>query len=312
MSELIAEKKFSCERDARRYVSLCEQQFSEQVRRVADEISALESCRFLGLGGPSCAGKSTMAKHLIAQLEAAGKHVHIISIDNFFREQPNIRAAQSADPFRTSVDLDSIDALDLPLFCRFVEQLMTIGQATMPLYDLSVGRRNGEREYRVNDEGDLFLFEGIQTVYPDISQLLSAYPYFSMFVCVRRAIRLGEHTIEPNRIRLLRRLVRDYYRRASSPEFTLFLWDSVRANEEQSIFPNAMTCRAQLDSTMGYEIGMLRPYLEKILPPLLSSSDYGPIAAAILQDISVAEPLPASLLPPTALYREFVDPQQTL
>ena len=63
---------------------------------------------------------------------------------------------------------------------------------------------------------------------------------------------------------------------------------------------------AQLDSTMGYEIGMLRPYLEAILPQILTSDAYGKIAADILHDIYAAQPLSYTLLPEVALYREFV------
>jgi uridine kinase len=131
-----------------------------------------------------------------------------------------------------------------------------------------------------------------------------------MFIRVARPLQAGKLTLEPNQIRLLRRLVRDYYRRASEPEFTLFLWKGVRENEERSIFPYAAQCHAQLDSTMGYELGMLRPYLENILPSILTSDDYGNIAAAILHDIKEIPQLSCELLPEIALYREFVGKQQ--
>ena len=77
-------------------------------------------------------------------------------------------------------------------------------------------------------------------------------------------------------------------------------------NEEKNIFPNADRCMAHLDSTMGYEIGMLRPYLETILPQILTSDAYGDIAADILDDIRAAQPISCELLPDVALYREFV------
>ena len=80
----------------------------------------------------------------------------------------------------------------------------------------------------------------------------------------------------------------------------------VRENEEKSIFPNVDGCDEQLDSTMGYEIGMLRPHLEKIFSELPSSSVYRPHADAILHDIFAVQPLTSDLLPEFALYREFV------
>ncbi|MBQ7337751.1 MAG: hypothetical protein IJW40_04760 [Clostridia bacterium] len=306
MSELIAKTTFTDQVTARAYVESCENAFAAQVQKVAERILEHPECKLLGLGGPTCAGKSTTAKHLIHRLEAEGKHVHIISIDDFFRDQPEIRTPKGNGHEYRKVDLDSIDALDFPLFCRCVDELMHNGVTQIPRYDLSVSRRTGSEEYRIKDENDLFLFEGIQTVYPEITDLLEQYPYFSMFICVRRDLRLGETVFHPNRIRLMRRLVRDYYRRAATPDFTLFLWEGVRENEERGIFPFADHCMAQLDSTMGYEIGMLRPYLETILPTILDSDAYGKIAADILHDIQSAQPLSPELLPEIALYREFV------
>ena len=306
MSQLIAKTHFENQNDARDYILSCEDAFAQQMRAAAARILSQPSCKLLGLGGPSCAGKSTTAKLLIRHLEAAGKHVHIISIDDFFREQSEVRLKDIKNNPDQKIDFDSIDALDFPLFCRCVEQLMTTGYTQIPQYDLSCGKRMGSREYRIKDENDLFLFEGIQTVYPEISGILEQYPYYSMFIRVGRELRVADKVFSPHQIRLLRRLVRDYYRRASKPDFTLFLWDSVRANEEKSIFPYADRCCEQFDSTMGYEIGMLRPYLESFLPSILDSNDYGHIAAAILEDIQFAEPLNCELLPQVALYHEFV------
>ncbi len=302
---LIAPTRFETDDDARAYIAECEDAFASQVKAVAEQILALPECKLLGLGGPSCAGKSTTAKLLIRHLEAAGKHVHIISIDDFFREQPKAELLRD-DEMPPKIDFDSIDALDFPLFCRCVDELMHHGESEMPVYDLSCGQRSGTRKYTIKDENDLFLFEGIQTVYPDVYSLLSQYPYFSMFIRVERSLMAGDTVFTPNRIRLLRRLVRDYYRRASEPDFTLLLWQSVRENEEKSIFPNVGHCNTLLDSTMGYELGMLRPYLETILPSILTSNEYGDIAAAILHDIKNVQPLSSALLPEIALYREFV------
>lgn len=302
---LIAPTHFETDDDAETYIARCENAFALQVRAVAEQILSLKECKLLGLGGPTCAGKSTTARLLIRNLEAAGKHIHIISIDDFFREQP--KSELHLDHcMPQSIDFDSISALDFPLFCRCVEELMHHGESEMPIYDLSCGERSGTRKYTRKDENDLFLFEGIQTVYPDISALLTEYPYFSMFIRVEKSLMAGNTLFSPNRIRLLRRLVRDYYRRSAEPEFTLLLWKGVRENEEKSIFPNIRSCDTMLDSTMGYELSMLRPYLERILPPLLTSNEYGDIAAAILHDIKSVPPLSPALLPEVALYREFV------
>ena len=104
----------------------------------------------------------------------------------------------------------------------------------------------------------------------------------------------------------MRRMVRDHYFRSSDAAFTYFLWDSVRANEEKNIFPQMELCDFNLDTLMGYEIGMLRPHLEIVLHELATSNPHRTHADALLDSISHVQPLHPSWLPDNALYREFV------
>ena len=306
MTILQAPNVFENASTARAYIAECEGAFARQVIELTERLIAHPELHLIGLSGPSCAGKTTSASIITQQLEAAGKRVHIISVDDFFREQPHTREMMDDPTAIENFDFDSIDALDFDLFSRFLSELMTTGHAMMPRFNIGAGVREGFVPLDAPGEEDVFLIEGIQVVYPEISALLHQYDYRSIFIRPARSLEVGGSLYEPNEIRLLRRLVRDYHFRSSDAAFTFFAWDSVRANEEKSIFPYADACDEQLDSTMGYEIGMLRPHLENILSQLPSSSVYRPIADAILHDISTVQPLTSDLLPEHALYREFV------
>ena len=306
MSEMIAKTTFSSDTQAKEYIYACEAAFRARIDHIADCILAQKSVRLLGLGGPTCAGKSTAAKLLIRHLEEAGKRVHMISIDDFFYEQPHAKRLMEEKDGYKKIDFDSIDALDFPLLRASVISLMSNGYAKLPHFDLSTGLRSGVYELTAHDDDDIFLFEGIQTVYPQINALLREYPYYSMFINVQTSLNANEISFEPNRIRLLRRLVRDYYRRSSPPDFTFFAWHSVRENEENNIFPFADACDATMDSLMGYELSMLRPYLEHILPLLPVTNASYAVAEGILRDVKEIQPLSEILLPKDSLYREFV------
>ena len=65
MSQLIAKTHFESQNDAKDYILSCEDAFAQQMRAAAARILSQPSCKLLGLGGPSCAGKSTTAKLLI-------------------------------------------------------------------------------------------------------------------------------------------------------------------------------------------------------------------------------------------------------
>ena len=104
----------------------------------------------------------------------------------------------------------------------------------------------------------------------------------------------------------MRRLVRDFYRRASKPDFTFYLWESVRANEEKSIFPNAHRCHEFIDSTMAYEVGMLKPHLQRILSTITKDSPYYAQSQEILKKIARVRVVPAEYMTPNSLYKEFI------
>ena len=303
MKQIVAPSSFADHGAARRYIAECEGTFRRRVIELADEFSAVRGLRLIGLSGPTCAGKTTTASLLVGHLEELGHRVHVISVDDFFREQPHAKRAMDTDQ---TIDFDSIEALDFELFADCLGSLMSAGRANMPRFDLSTGCRTGYRELISTDESDIFLIEGIQVVYPEISALLHRYTYRCIFSNVNASLSVGGVVYAPVQIRLLRRIVRDYYFRSSDAAFTYYLWDSVRDNEERNIFPNAAFCDVQLDSLMGYEIGMLRPHLEIILGNLPLSNVHRAEADAILDHISGVQPLHPSWLPLDALYREFV------
>ncbi len=299
---------FKTEQDARAYIAACEHSFEEQVIDVCQGLIDHPELHLIGLSGPTCSGKTTAASLLIRRLEAAGRRVHLISVDDFFREQPHGtgRHAMNDPEAAKKLDFDSIDALDFPLFQACLDELMHKGRTRMPRFNIGAGKREGFVDLIAPDKEDVFLLEGIQVVYPEISTLLHQYNYRSIFIQPARSLCVDGVTYTPNDIRLLRRLVRDYHFRSSEASFTLFLWDSVRENEEKNIFPYVDSCDERLDSLMGYELGMLRPHLETILSQIPLSSVYRKTGEDILHHIKNVQPLSALWLPQHALYREFV------
>jgi uridine kinase len=104
----------------------------------------------------------------------------------------------------------------------------------------------------------------------------------------------------------LRRLVRDYKFRSTSPEFTFQIWNNVRKNEDESIFPYAELCEIKIDSVFACEISLLKPYLVKILSELQGNKAYGKAAEDILKKISDIEIIKEEYISKDSLYREFI------
>ncbi len=307
--------------EAEALVRTHEQDFDARLDEAAAAISAdcvERGVRILRLSGPTCAGKTTTANKLTVALEAAHRVVHIISIDDFFydREVLHARAASEDE----ELDYDSVETIDLPTLSACVHGLMEEGRARIPLFDFVSGNRTGYTELVIPPgEQPVFLFEGIQAVYPEVAALFRDVPDRSLFIHVMKGTTLvdgdgRERVFTPDRIRLLRRLVRDEAKRGTDPYFTLKLWRSVRANECASILPYADTCDYGIDSNMAFDIHMLAPHLRRILaePPAATglSADELTMATSVAQDIlrsiEGVEGISDDYLSPNSLYHEFI------
>ncbi len=286
------------------FVAACDEAFENRMDAVAQEVANVKELKFLGLTGPSCAGKTTAAKKFTACLEQHGHRVHVISVDDFYYDKQFLQKRADSDP-DIEIDYDSEDTIDLELFAQKIESLLLGNPTEMPRFDFPSGLRvTGETI--VPQADDVFLFEGIQVLYPRINAILRGKAYRSIYICPMSAIQMGREIFSPNEIRLMRRLVRDFRYRASEPDFTLYLWQSVRENEEKNIFPNAHTCDAFIDSTMPYEIGMLKPYLDGMLSHIPRENRFFDDAQQILARIADVFPVSASYMTQNSLYKEFI------
>ena len=287
----------------REYIKKCDNEFERNLNRVADAIAEGKE-RVVCLSGPTCSGKTTAASMLAKRLFSDGRKIHIISIDDFYLDREVLHQLSMAKGL-DEIDYDSVDTIDLKALKSFVSEVFMGEEIHCPVFDFKQGARAGYRTVRAEAD-DLFIFEGIQAIYPQITELFLPIGYVSVYISPQRGLHAGDEVIEPNEIRLMRRIVRDNNFRGSSPEFTLYMWDAVRDNEEKNIFPYVDGCKYFIDSTLDYELGILRPYLERLLPTVPENSEYFQHARAILMSMAGVEPISSELVREDSLYREFV------
>ena len=287
----------------REYIRKCDDAFEKELFDVADAI--LQSrARVVCLSGPTCSGKTTAASMLAKRLSHDGRNVHIISIDDFYFDREYLHRLSEKKGL-DKIDYDSADTIDLKALRTFVSEVFLGEEIHCPVFDFKKGERDGYRTVRA-DTRDMFIFEGIQAIYPQVTELFLPIGYISVYISPRRGLSVSGETVEPNDIRLMRRLVRDSNFRGADPEFTLRLWETVRKNEEENIFPYLDGCEYHIDSTLDYELGILRPYLEKLLSGIPDDSKYLKKARAILMSIAPIEPINSQLIGEESLYREFI------
>jgi uridine kinase len=301
---MLKQKKILTEDEAKLCVEKCDVDFDRRLSELSEKVAKHgDIIKLIALSGPTCSGKTTAAAKLSETLSAYGRRVHIVSIDDFYIDR-DILLARSKDG---RIDFDSPDTIDMDALALTVKEIFDDSDdiVELPVYDFKLGKQSGIRTLHV-DDSDVFIFEGIQAVYPNFIDLIKDYSTTSVFICAMDGIDLDGTVFEPNEIRLMRRIVRDYYKRGTDASKTFVLWESVRENEDKYIFPSASVAAYTISSTMPYEVGMLKPYLEQILGEMDENDKNSHKAKAILEKIKDVSPISNKWLSENSIYHEFL------
>ena len=131
---------------------------------------------------------------------------------------------------------------------------------------------------------------------------------FRIYVSALTTLNLDDHNrIRTTDLRLLRRLVRDYETRNASMEHTLGMWASVRRGEARWIFPYQENADRILNTTLHYEVAVLKRFVYPLLEAVPPDSVHYCAARSIVKFLNYfAEAEVDDEIPPTSILREFI------
>ena len=99
---------------------------------------------------------------------------------------------------------------------------------------------------------------------------INSVSYTHLYISALTQLNLDDHNrIRTTDARLIRRLVRDYKFRASSVERTFGMWPSVVRGEERNIFCFQEHADAMFNSSLMYEMAILKNYAAPLLLSLI-------------------------------------------
>ncbi len=294
---------FASEEEKRDLVRVEDAAFFSRVSLVSDRLSNEHDLKVLTVSGASCSGKTTTANMIDTALEKGGRRVHTISLDDFFFSRSELE--KRAEETGSKLDFDSPDTLDLASLATVTEAAFSGGRMLVPQFDFQVGERAGTLDLGFPRPEDVYLFEGIQAVYPDVTALLSRHHYRSVFLWVGEDAGYGDVVFSIDDIRFLRRLVRDARFRSANPEFTFRIWETVRANEEKNIFPFSDACDHKISTYHAYELNMLRDDAIRLLSEIGVGSPWYPEAQDLIDRLTPIPPISPVYLTEQSLFHEF-------
>ncbi len=267
-----------------------------------DEANISRGTRMVLISGPSSSGKTTTAKRLGIQLRILGLNPVLISLDDYFVERDKTPLDENGD-----YDFEALEAIDLELLASDLKRLFAGESVDVPRYDFITGTRKRHDSPLKLDERSILIMEGIHGLNPALTPGIPREQKFCIYVsCLTSVAMDNMNRIATTDNRLLRRLTRDYYTRGHDAAATLQRWPSVRRGEERHIFPYQENADVMFNSSLFYEISVLRSKVEPILREVPDTlPEYGE-AKRLLKFLDNFIPIASDEIPPTSILREFI------
>ena len=278
---------------------------ADQERRISDiaeEIVRRKDVRFALIAGPSSSGKTTFSQRLCVQLVAHGVRPHYIGTDNYFIDRDKMPVEKDG-----SKDYEGLGAIALDVFVRDMKTLLTGGTISLPKFDFITGKRMDSGIKLALGERDVLLIEGIHGLNDALTGSIPKESKFKIYVSALTQLNIDNHNHIPSSDgRLLRRIVRDHLTRGYTADATLRMWESVRKGEHVNIFPFQETVDAFFNSSLPYEPGVLRAYVEPLLFQVPESSPVYIEARRLLKFLNYFLCIPGDDVPTNSILREFI------
>ncbi len=294
---------FQTEQEKRAFVAEVEESYQAQMRTVLERLVAAKE-RVFTLSGPSCSGKTTTAHQLLDAMAKANRRIAVVSIDDFFLPRRTLHERQAVNCVE-ELDYDSLAALDFDYFCKCADLICAGKAAQIPKYDFISGERTGYTTLSP-DAYDVVLFEGIQAIYPEVTAQFNQIAVCEVAIGIREDVCINGIFFDRREIRLMRRLLRDYRKRAASPQFTLSLWGSVARNEEKNILPYEENVTVRIASFLPYEVFVLKKPLSELLQSVPKDHTQYQTAQALVQKLEPMPEISESYVPSGSLFHEFL------
>ncbi len=291
--------------DASELIKIAEAFHEKRLARIADtiaEANRTKGTRMVLISGPSSSGKTTSAKRLGIQLRVLGLDPVLISLDDYFVDREKTPVDANGE-----YDYEALEAIDVELFNSHLQRLFAGESLPIPRYDFITGKRQWHDNPLSLGERSVLIIEGIHGLNPKLTPSIPDKMKFKIYISCFTSVSMDNLSrIATTDNRLLRRMVRDNATRGNNALSTLARWESVRRGEEKHIFPYQENADVMFNSSLFYEISVLRPYAERILREVPDTvPEYGE-ARRLLKFLDNFIPIEPSEVPPTSLLREFI------
>lgn len=286
----------------REFIRVNEALMDRKIYDIADEIVKSQA-RLVLIAGPSSSGKTTFTNRLMIALKVTGLSPQKVSLDDYYVNRDQVPKDENGE-----TDLECLEALDTALLGEHLVKLMDGETVNIPLYNFETGMRSEKTHAMRVDSHSPILIEGIHGLNERLTPGIPRGMKFKIYISSLTNLNIDDHNrIRTTDARLLRRIVRDAAFRGTDPEQTLIMWPSVRRGEEKNIFPFQEDADAMINSSLAYELAIMKKYVYPMLTAITPDKEYYTIARRLVKFLNYIQTADAEdEVPLNSLLREFI------
>ena len=283
-------------------ILLSEALHEKKISQIADKIAAKKGVKMILIAGPSSSGKTTFAQRLGIQLRINGLKPVTISVDNYFVEREDTPRNEKGE-----YDFECIEAIDTELFNRHLVALLNGEEIEMPEFDFHEGKKkyNGKKLKLAEDE--VLVIEGIHCLNDKLTSKIPPEQKYKIYISALTVLNMDAYNrISTTDTRLVRRIVRDNQFRGYTAQQTISTWHNVNRGEERNIFPFQEDADSIFNTSLIYELGVLKAEAEPLLENITNDKPEYAEAQRLLEILRYFEPISKDIVPANSLIKEFL------
>lgn len=282
-------------------IRLSEINYDNKIHEVATKILERNS-KFVMIAGPSSSGKTTTCKKLSLDLQARGIKTLTISVDDYFKNRVDTPKLPDG-----KYDFESIASIDVESLNKDINDLLVGKEVSLPTYNFVSGVREFVRGKTKIDSNYIILMEGLHCLNDELTPYINNDIKYKIYLSPFMPLNLDSNNyISTTDLRLIRRMIRDNRTRGNDVSKTICSWQDVRSGEEKYIFPYINTSDVIINTSLVYELGVLKVFAEPLLYSVGTDSLYYEEARRLINFLKNYYPISSEYIADDCVLREFI------
>ena len=283
-------------------IMISEALHEKKIAQISDMINEKKEIKAVFVAGPSSSGKTTFANRLAIQLKVNGLNPIPISLDNYFVNREDTPRDENGE-----YDFESIKSIDVKFFKEQMKELFEGKEVEIPIFNFLTGYREKSGSKVKMPKNGILIIEGIHGLNPILTSSLDENNIFKVYISALTQLNLDNHNrISTADVRRVRRIVRDSLSRGKNAEETLLMWPSIKKGEEKNIFVYQEEADVMFNSTLVYELCVLKKKALEELDKVGADSSVYDEVKRLKAFLGFFDEIDKGLVPENSILREFI------